>query len=162
MDVRQVSGRKLRIPAGLAGEHREALSSSGSWGCAFPARRRIPSWVPPRAEVGGVPGLGKLQFPACLATGVPAYGSCRAGEPGGLKRCFCSMGTKPAYLLPDRATGRQVDCGVKFLVPGRASQELRSEPVGGEWAAQMRPPSSLPAALSSPWPSCLALRASGT
>lgn len=75
--IREASGRKLHIPPCLAHEHNGALSSSGSRGCAFRARRRIPAWVPPRAE--GPPGPGKLQFPACAATDAPAYRSYRAG-----------------------------------------------------------------------------------
>lgn len=102
-----MSGRKLPIPACLAREHNGALSSSGSLGCAFRARRWIPAWIPPGAE--GPVGPGKLRFPACPATGAQAYGSYRAGERVGRKWSLSSMETS----LPDtrQSHGRQKDCG---------------------------------------------------
>lgn len=101
----RLSRRKLHIPACPAREHNGALSSSGFRGCAFRARRRIPVWVPPGAE--GPPGPGKLQFPACPATGAPAYGRYHARERLRLKRCVSSRETRrPAAAQRYRETDR--------------------------------------------------------
>lgn len=85
---RRTSGRwvggKFTYPGVPGSRVNGALSSSGSLGCAFRARRWIPAWIPPGAE-GSPVGPGKLRFPACPATGAPAYGSYQRRERVGRK-----------------------------------------------------------------------------
>lgn len=90
----------------------------------FPARWGIPARVPPQAE--GPAGPGKLQFPACLTSGAPAYGSNPAGERVGLKRCSSPMETN---LLAPRRSYRLVD-GLGARLPGQVSKR--------RWAVQER------------------------
>ncbi|XP_022382024.1 uncharacterized protein LOC111162093 [Enhydra lutris kenyoni] len=105
-------------------QHNGALSSSGSPGCAFRARSRIPAWVPPRAE--GPPGPGKLQFPACAATDAPAYRSYRAGA-GWFKALCWFHGNRPdgggTELLADRWSVR---CIWKLQCPDQSSLQPTS------------------------------------
>lgn len=114
-------------------------------GGAFRARRGIPVWIPPRAE--GPPGPGKLQFPACSATGAPVCESYGARERVGLKWSFSSMetGSPAAGQSHSRTDGQWGEAaGLRAGEPGME--------VWGPWGSwrltkgdpHLSPPSSSP------------------